>query len=137
MAKVTWNTDGEKALATSKGMEQKLNAIAFTITAHAVPHSGVDTGRLINSMNHRVEEDAGELRAVLGSNAADASTEAVEYASFHFANRKDPGAPAIKPKRITRRRIPHPTKKAPTLPYSKAMKELGINYTVEAGGFEA
>lgn len=137
MAKVTWHEDGERALATSKGMRQKLDAISFTITAHAIPHSGVDTGRLINSLNHRVEEDSGELVAVLGSNAADPGTEAVEYASFHFANRRDPGAPALTKKRLTRRRIPHPTKKAPTLPYSKAMRELGINYNVEPGGFES
>ena len=121
-------------LFSSREFRNALNKIAFTITAHAVPHSGVDTGRLINSMGHRVEDVDGHLEAVLGSGAGD-GVEPVWYASYHWAAQADPTA---RPDgRDIRKHIPHVTKPSPTLPYSKAMDELGINYDIEPGGFKS
>lgn len=135
MSEVTYHDEGEHQLATSLGMKEVLDALAFTITAHAVPHSGVDTGRLIASMGHKTEKDGDSLVARLGSGVAD-GVEPVWYSSYHWADREPPGGPPTDRREI-RRHIPHPTKPAPTRPYAKAMQELGIVYTVNPGGYES
>jgi hypothetical protein len=132
--KVTYFKDAEKALVTGQAMRKQLDGIAFSIVGHAVPHVGVDTGALVNSLGHRIEEKDGMLQAVLGSGAA-AGVQPIWYASAHMAGVADPTvkAPAQRP----RPKRDHPTKKAPTRPFKKAMDELGIKYTVKPGGFEA
>ena len=135
-ATVEYHDTGEHELATSAELRDYLNAMAFTITAHAVPHSGVDTGRLIGSMSHAIKTDSGSFVAVLGSGTGD-GVDAVYYAAPHWAGRTDPSADKPATDEVRGRRIPHPTKPGPTKPYSKAMRELGITYTVEPGGFEA
>lgn len=133
-AKVEWDDDAVEEMLTSPEMRRELERLAFTITAHAVPHVGVDTGRLINSMGHRVEIEDGRAVAYLGSGAQD-GVEPVYYAIPHWSGRPDPeGRRAGRPEK--RKRIPHPTRPAPTTPYKKAFQELGITYTVEPGGFE-
>ena len=133
--KVTWHEEGERDLARSRDLRQALDRMAFRITAHAIPHSGVDTGRLINSMSHTVKLDGGVLTAFLGSGLGD-GVEPVWYWSWHWAKQAPP-TPAPKTDEIRGRRIPHPTKPAPTRPYTKALRELGIPFTVEPGGFES
>lgn len=136
MSSVEWHEDGARELARSAGMKAVLDRIAFTITAHAIPHSGVDTGRLVNSMDHGTDVEDGTMVAYLGSNAGQPFTQPVEYADYHWAKKKAPDHVRRIANRL-RKSIPHPTKKAPTLPYKRAMDELGISYTVEPGGFEA
>lgn len=133
--KVTYYKDAEKALVTGPAMRKQLDGLAFTIVGHAVPHVGVDTGALVNSLGHRIEEKDGMLQAVLGSGAA-AGVAPIWYASAHMAGVADPTvkAPAQRP---SRKRREHPTKKAPTRPFKKALDELGIKYQVRPGGFEA
>jgi hypothetical protein len=129
-----WNEDGERALFKSAELRQVLDAAAFTITAHAVPHSGVDTGRLINSMSHRIEWDGETLAAYLGSGQGD-GVEPVWYSTYHWAGEAPPnGVPRT---REIRRRIPHPTKPAPTRPYTKSLAELGIEFTIAPGGHQS
>lgn len=137
MSKVTWNTDGANELGTSRDMRRVLDAAAFTITAHAIPHVGVDTGRLVNSLDHDITNGKSSLVAFLGSNAGQAGVDAVEYASWHLANRPDAARATTGRREIRRKSIPHPTKKAPTRPYAKALNELGITFTIEPGGFES
>jgi hypothetical protein len=135
MSQVEWSEEAERELLTSPELRRALDALAFTITAHAVPHSGVDTGRLINSMGHRIDREDGRLVAYLGSGAQD-GVQPVYYAAPHWAGRPDPnGRRATRPEK--RKRIPHATRQAPTKPYTKAMQELGVEYTVEPGGFES
>lgn len=136
MARVEFHDDELTRLATSREMRRTLDELAFIVTAHAVPHSGVDTGRLVNSMDHRVEVVDGHAEAVLGSNASTGG-DPVEYAAPHWADRADPAMAGRKSPELRGRAIPHPTKPAPTLPYSKALTELGIAFTVEPGGFES
>lgn len=133
--KVIYHKDAEKALLTGPELHQQLDRLGFTIVGHAVPHVGVDTGALVNSLSHRVEEKDGVLQAVLGSGAA-AGVQPIWYASAHMAGVKDPTVqtPQQRPRRS---RIGHPTKKAPTRPFKKALDELGIDYKVAPGGFEA
>lgn len=122
----------ERELFHSTGWRAHLDRIGFTITGHAIPHVGVDTGALINSLGHAVEdsEDRSHLVAVLGSGTAD-GTDPIYYAAPHLAGRADPNGKKAPEQRVSRPKRPHPTKKAPTLPYSKAMRELGITYEVE------
>lgn len=133
--KVTYFKDAEKVIFSGPSMRKQLDKLGFTIVGHAVPHVGVDTGALVNSLSHRVEEEGGVLQAVMGSGAG-AGVEPIWYASAHMAGRTDP---TVKPpqQRPRRGRRDHPTKKAPTLPFKKAMDELGIDYDVTPGGFEA
>jgi hypothetical protein len=133
--KVTYHKDAEKVLMTGPAMRKRLDELGFTIVGHAVPHVGVDTGALVNSLGHRVEEKDGMFQAVLGSGAG-SGVQPIWYASAHMAGVADPTvkAPQQKPRR---KRIDHPTKKAPTRPFKKALDELGIKYTVRPGGFEA
>lgn len=135
---VTWNPAGEKALMTSRQWRQTLDSAAFVITAHAVPYSGVDTGRLTQSMGHSVEQDlpAGHLVARLGSGLGDGAMP-VSYWSFHWADRPAPGQESMPVETAHLPHRPHPTKPAPTQPYSHAMRELGIQYQVEPGGYES
>lgn len=131
--KVRINRTEMAQLLSSSEMRRELESRAFVITATAVPYSGVDTGRLITSMSHRVEPADGRLVAVLGSGAGD-NVDSVSYASWHWADRPDPAA---RPERdeIRGRSVPHPTKPAPTRPYTHALEDLGVEYTVK--GFEA
>ena len=133
-AKVTWNDAGAHALLDSQAVYEWADLLGFQITAHAVPHSGVDTGRLTTSMSHRVDVTGDDLVITLGSGVAD-GVEGVEYALPHWANVKD-DRPHTKQAEI-RKRIPHPTRPAPTKPWSKALAELGIDYTIAPGGHEA
>ena len=135
MSKVTWNPDGERDLLTSREFRRELDRMAFRITAHAIPHSGVDTGRLINSISHSVKIDNGTLVARLGSGQGD-GTEAVWYWSWHWAKQAPP-VPAPRTAEVRGRKIPHPPRPAPTKPYTKALRELGIPFTIEPGGYES
>jgi hypothetical protein len=134
-ADVTWNDRGARELLHSAEMRRVLDGAAFTITAHAVPFSGVDTGRLINSMGHTTKSDGTSFVATLGSGAQD-GVNAVWYASYHWADRPDPSARPDQAE-VRGRKIDHPTRKAPTRPYTQALRQLGIRFTVNPGGFES
>jgi hypothetical protein len=136
MSAVEWHEDGERELLNSRGLRQKLDAVAFTITAHAVPHSGVDTGRLINSMGHTVKTDNGQLVAYLGSGLQD-GTQPVFYWSYHWAGRAAPNQESLPKSTDSLPKREHPTRPGPTRPYSKALRELGINAHINPGGFES
>lgn len=133
--KVIYHKDAERALLTGPEMHRQLDRLGFTIVGHAIPHVGVDTGALVNSLGHRIEEEGGVLQAVLGSGAA-SGVQPIWYASAHMAGVADPTARAPQ-QRPSRKRREHPTKKAPTRPFKKALDELGIDYQVKPGGFEA
>lgn len=124
MARVEWHEDEAERILTSPGMRQRLDAVAFTITAHAVPHSGRDTGRLAASMSHRVEVRDGRLVAILGSNA-ETNAAPVEYAEANW----EEGANG-KPTRggRVRKKDGHISKSTPRKPYQKALNELNIEY---------
>ncbi len=122
----------EKQMLSSNDWRQYLERIGFTITGAAVPHSGVDTGALVQSMGHRVEPGVDGHELVLGSGAATGVQE-IWYAAPHWAKRKPTLARPAGAK--SRKRRPHPTKPAPTLPWTKALSSLGISFTVEPGGF--
>jgi hypothetical protein len=132
--KVTYYKDAERVLATGPAMRDYLNRQAFTIVGHAIPHVGVDTGALINSLGHRIEEEQGVAQAILGSGAG-AGVQPIWYASMHMAGKMDPNVRA--PKEGRRKTRPHTTKKAPTKPFKKALTELGIKHKTLPGGFEA
>lgn len=134
--KVTYFKDAEKVLASSQEMRQHLDKLGFRVVGHAVPHVGVDTGALSASLGHRVEiNDEGVAQAVMGSGAG-AGVQPIYYASQHMAGKPDPTV--SRPTQMkSRKKRDHPTKKAPTKPFKKAMDELGIKYTVKPGGFEA
>ena len=122
----------EKQMLSSNDWRQHLERIGFTITGAAVPHSGVDTGALMQSMGHRVESGVDGLELVLGSGAATGVQE-IWYAAPHWAKRKPLMSRPAGAK--SRKRRPHPTKAAPTLPWTKALGSLSIPFTVEPGGF--
>jgi len=130
---VTYDLSVERAMFASPQWRRFLDRLAFTITGHAVPYSGVDTGTLTQSMGHAIEADTdGYLEAVLGSGAATGTRE-VWYAPAHWADKK----PLLTPRRRAgRKRREHPTKPAPTKPYVNAMRKLGIDFDIEPGGFE-
>lgn len=122
----------EKQMLLDPAFRNHLERLGFTIAGAAVPHSGVDTGALIQSIGHRVESGVEGLELVLGSGAATGVQE-IWYAAPHWAKQK-PTMP--KPANAkSRKRRPHPTKKAPTLPFTKALGSLGIPFTVEPQGF--
>lgn len=132
---ITWHPDGEDDLMTGVEMRRHLDRLGFTITAHAVPHTGVDTGRLVNSMGHVVEDAGDSLVLRCGSGGHD-GVQPVWYALPHWAKeRPDPRAPRTP--ELRGRRIPHPTRPAPTRPWTRALRELGIDYHVPPGGIEA
>jgi hypothetical protein len=133
---IVYHKDAERALLTGPELYAQLDRLGFTIVGHAVPHVGVDTGALVNSLSHRVEEKDGVLQAVLGSGAG-AGVQPIWYASEHMAGVKDPRATVPKTKRPSRKAPGSPTKKAPTRPFKKALDELGIDYKVAPGGFES
>lgn len=133
--KVTYYKDAERAIATGVEMRQHLDKIAFSIVGHAIPHVGVDTGALVNSLGHRIETSGGVLQAIIGSGAT-AGVQPIWYAAPHMAGKTDPTVPAPRQTR-SRPKRDHPTKKAPTLPFKKAMDELNIKYRVTPGGFES
>jgi hypothetical protein len=134
----TVNQGAVNSFATSRPMRQMLDGIAFTVTAHAVPYSGVDTGRLIGSMTHTVTETDGQLVAYLGSGVGDGTTP-VYYWAYHWAGRPAPDQDSLaKPgPGETLPSRPHPTKPSPTRPYKSAMDDLNVTYTVNPGGFES
>jgi len=130
---ITYNKNAEKELLHSSAWRATLNRLGFTITGHAVPLSGVDTGALVQSMGHSLVNTDEAYELVLGSGAA-SGVEEVWYAAPHWAKR----SPLKRPDRTrSRKSRPHPTKPAPTKPWSKALRALGIAYKVEPGGFEA
>lgn len=131
----TYNKDVEETLFSGPAIRQVLDRAAFTIVGHAIPHVGVDTGALVNSLGHRIETVGGVAEAIIGSGTA-AGVQPIWYAAPHMAGRTDPNVPAPRNVRPRPRRD-HPTKQAPTTPFKKAMEELDIDYTVRPGGFEA
>lgn len=131
----TYNKDAENAIFSGPAIRQVLDRAAFTIVGHAIPHVGVDTGALVNSLGHRIETVDGVAEAIIGSGTG-AGVQPIWYAAPHMAGRTDPNVPAPRDVRPRPKRE-HPTKKAPTLPFKKAMDELGIDYTVSPGGFES
>lgn len=132
MAKIEWNKAAEAELLRSEGVRRKLDAVAFTITAHAIPLSGRDTGRLVNSMDHSITLDGGTLVAHLGSNAS-TGTNAVGYASMNWAG-KGEWVTNDERRLRRRRRGPNPGRKpVPTRPYAKAMRALGIRFKKNQG----
>lgn len=135
---VTWNDSEANKLFSSREMRQVLDGVAFTISAHAVPHSGVDTGRLTQSMGHSVEQadDGAHLVARLGSGLGDGS-QPISYWSYHWANRPAPDQAQLAEDKLHLPHRSHPTKPAPTTPYASAMRELGIDFQIEPGGYEA
>jgi hypothetical protein len=133
--RVTYHKDAEKAIVSGHEMRQHLDRLGFTIVGNAVPHVGVDTGALVNSLGHRIDQTGNGLELVMGSGAAD-GVQSIYYAAPHMAGVTDPSAraPRNAPSRPKR---PHPTKKAPTRPFKKALDQMGIKYRVRPGGFEA
>jgi hypothetical protein len=131
---IEYDAIAEKQLLTSAEFRRFLDRIGFMIVGHAVPHSGVDTGALVQSMGHRVEVTDDGCELVLGSGAA-TGVEEIWYAAPHWAKQKPTKPRPANAK--SRKRRPHPTKAAPTKPWSKALRALGIDYTVEPGGFES
>lgn len=127
--RISWNVKEEERLSKGPQLRQALDRIGFTITGHAVPHCGVDTGRLVNSMTHGIEEDGNELALFLGSNAHDPSLQPVSYASTHWAGKPDPDNTPSTTKEIRGRKRNKKPRKTPTTPYTKALKELGITAT--------
>ncbi len=124
----------EREMMRSAAWRQFLDRLGFTIVGHAVPHSGVDTGALVQSMGHRIEDGVNGSELVLGSGAATGVQE-VWYAAPHWAKQKPQVARPVNAK--SRKRRPHPTKPAPTKPWTKALRALGVPFTVEPGGFES
>jgi len=131
---VSYDNEAEKEMLRSASFRQFFDRLGFTIVGHAVPHSGVDTGALMQSMGHRIEITDDGCELVLGSGAA-TGVEEIWYAAAHWAKQKPTKPRPANAK--SRKRRPHPTKPAPTKPWSKAMNALGIDYTVEPGGFES
>lgn len=135
MARVRVIATDEKAMRDlfhSTGWRKTLDTIGFAVVGHAIPHVGVDTGALVNSLGHAIDDsdDKQTLVAVMGSGTRD-GVDPIYYAAPHLAGRKDPDGKQAPANRRSRPKRPHPTKKAPTLPFSKAMDELGIDYEVE------
>jgi hypothetical protein len=131
---IEFDEDVERALFTSKAWRRHLDRLGFTIVGHAVPHSGVDSGALVQSMGHAVEVGDDGYELILGSGSATGTAE-IWYAAPHWAKQR-PLLPKPANAR-SRKRRPHPTKPAPTRPWTKAMQALGIPYIVEPGGFES
>jgi hypothetical protein len=131
---IEYDQIAERQLLGSPEFRRFLDRLGFTIVGHAVPHSGVDTGALMQSMGHRIEDTPDGPELVLGSGAVTGVQE-IWYAAPHWAKKK-PLIPRPANAR-SRKKRPHPTKPAPTRPWTKAMKALGVPYTVEPGGFES
>jgi hypothetical protein len=131
---ITYDEIAEREMMKSSAWRQFLDRLGFTIVGHAVPHSGVDTGALMQSMGHRVEDNGGGAELVLGSGAATGVQE-IWYAAPHWAKQKPTMPRPLNAK--SRKKRPHPTKPAPTKPWTKAMRALGVPFTVEPGGFES
>ena len=51
---ITYDSMLEKQMLSSSDFRNHLEKIGFTVVGAAVPHSGVDTGALMQSMGHRV-----------------------------------------------------------------------------------
>lgn len=132
--RIEYDSSVERAMFRSPVWQRHLKALGFTIVSHAVTETGVDTGALRASMSFRVENEPSYTALILGSGADPQGSE-VWYAAPHWA--KQP--PTLDPPviRKSRKQRPHPTKKAPAKPWSKALAKLGIKYKVEPGGFES
>lgn len=124
----------EREMMRSSAWRTFLDRLGFTIVGHAVPHSGVDTGALMQSMGHRIEDGKDGSELVLGSGAATGVQE-IWYAAPHWAKQRPLVPRPVNAK--SRKRRPHPTKPAPTKPWTKALRALGVPFTVEPGGFES
>lgn len=123
---LTVDHKGIGELFNSAQWGRALDKVGFAIDAAAIPHSGVDTGRLIGSMGHAVVKGDEALELELGSGVGDA-VESVEYAFRNWAD--------AKPGTTGRAGYPGDTWVG-TKPYSKAFDELGIEWEIEPGGFE-
>lgn len=137
MAEFSWtyNKAVEQQLLSGPIVRNALDRAAFTIIGHAIPHVGVDTGALVNSLGHRIDQNGGMLEAVLGSGTA-SGVQPIWYAAAHMAGQSDPNVP--KPRDVRPRPTrDHPTKPSPTTPFVKALDELNIDYKVNPGGFES
>jgi len=111
----------EKELAkllTGQSMRRNLDRIGFQILSRAVPKTGIDTGLLRNSMDSTVVRRGATLELHLGSNVSRAGQGPVEYAIDHWA-----------PGRSGGRRSGWPG----TRPWTRALNELGIQYTNSRG----
>lgn len=111
-----------------------LDGIGADLTAAAIPHTGVDQAELVNSMGWALIDEGDHLTMIAGSNPD--GPHPVAHAAPHWADRADPDNTRPERRRI-RKRIPHPTKEAPTKPWTKAARQIGLDVTVEPGGFEA
>jgi hypothetical protein len=132
--KIEYDVIAEREMMKSPAWRQFLDRLGFTIVGHAVPHSGVDTGALMQSMGHRIEDGENGSELVLGSGAATGVQE-IWYAAPHWAKQKPTMPRPANAK--SRKKRPHPTKPAPTKPWTKAMRALGIPFTVQPGGYES
>lgn len=107
---------------------------ALGILGHAIPHSGVDYGELVGSMNHDlVEGEGGVIEAVLGSNADTGTPTA--HAAANWGGPETHKEYGEKPDgdRRPRKKRPHEIKDVPTTPWTKALRELGIEFETEPG----
>ena len=129
---ITYDSMLEKQMLSSSDFRNHIEKIGFTVVGAAVPHSGVDTGALMQSMGHRVESGVDGLELVLGSGAATGVQE-IWYAAPHLSKQKSLISKPSNAK--SRKRRPHPTKPGPTLPWTKALGSLMIPFTIEPGGF--
>lgn len=133
---VHFTIDEAELRRTFKGGEFRRVAetAGLTILGHAIPHSGVDYGDLVNSMGYAVVAgDDGVLEVILGSNPETGA--AVPYAAANWAGpefHNEFDEPMIGPRRPRKKR-PHEIKDVPTTPWGKALRELGIQYTREPG----
>lgn len=107
---------------------------ALTILGHAIPHSGVDFAELVGSMNHDlVEGEGGVIEAVLGSNADTGAP--TPHAAANWGGPETHKEYGENPpgKRRSRKKRPHEIKDVPTTPWTKALRELGIEFETTPG----
>lgn len=136
--KTVFNDAALQEMKDTAEVRKLLNKIGFTITAHAVPHTGVDTGRLVASMSHGVASEGGTAVLYCGSNAHDPDLGPVDYADVHWTGKKvEARRPSVRLTALRGKRPKRPSKKTPTRPYTKALAELGINATAEIGGVQS
>ena len=133
MSRVEFSEEEAHKLLRSPGMRRFLDKLGFQIVGTAVPYSGVDTGRLINSMSHIVEVEGEDLVLRCGSGTAD-GVEGPVYAWWHWGGIAPPTGEKDDRRVLRGRRIPHATKPGPTRPFTNALRQLGITYTNHGAG---
>ena len=130
MDTVELNENGLVEVFNSRQMGLFLEELGYTITAVAIPFSGVDTGRLVGSMGFQVTKDneSGISELVVGSGVQD-GVEPVFYALMNWGGVMD-DSPAAKAAALAERGASHPKnpepKETPTTPYSKSFQILGL-----------